>query len=98
MLILEIAAGIVLGALALGMLPSLLRGLDFLIGLLFLAVVVAAFAIFIALGWPYSLAVCLPIAGVVAGIWLLGWWSHNYMLMSEDEHRQFMSRQRYLRR
>ena len=79
MLILEIAAGIVLGVVALAALPALLG-------------VLAALGIFVAANWPNNLYVCLTFAGFAAVIGLFGLWTHKdkrfRMTREEFESRQ----------
>jgi putative Ca2+/H+ antiporter (TMEM165/GDT1 family) len=70
MLIFQIAAGIVLGVLALAALPLVFRALPYVIGLVLLLAGLVAVIIFLIVGLPDSLYVCLGVSAFVAfAVW-----------------------------
>jgi hypothetical protein len=73
MLILEIAAGIVLGVLALAFLPQLLKAAVWLAAIAIALTILAVVAFFVVAGWPESLYVLAGIGAI--GLFLV--WTHQ---------------------
>jgi hypothetical protein len=100
MLVFEIAAGIVLGVLALAALPALLRGVQFMFGLVVILAAIGAvafFAFIVVSGWPDTFYFFLTIVGIPATIGLIGWWSHKTARMPSQldlKHKAIIERLR----
>jgi hypothetical protein len=86
MVIIEVALGIVLGVGIVALMPALLRGVTFALGVAILIAMATGAILLIAENWPESLYFCLGIAGI-AGLCALTYvkrWDTRYSKASRD--------------